>query len=413
VSGRVRRAALGASALITLVTSVTSATLAVPVLATTTTASSTTASAASTTGAQRGCLDAATVKSWPITKQAGQVLMFGFQVAQAERARGLVVRYDLAGVLVRGTPKATDGTAIKALRDAKVGTPTIVAVDEEGGRVQHLRKAVGLIPSARNQAKLDPIKLRALISKHARAMRALGFTMNFGPVVDVTPTIQIKNGVGDRSYSADPNVITTSAGAFADGMLDGGIYPVIKHFPGHGNATGDTHNVGAQTPPWKAMQTLDLVPFRNLTSTRSNRIGVMTAHLHVPGLDDRPVSISKPAITGVVRDEWRFDGLVVTDSLSMWSIASKFTPPDAAVEALKAGNDLLLFDDEPDIAAIVNGLVRATADKDVAARLVQANLRVQRAAGANVCAGSLIAPPTTVSTTTTAPTTSNTSNTSP
>jgi beta-N-acetylhexosaminidase len=103
----------------------------------------------------------------------------------------------------------------------------------------------------------------------------------------------------------------------------------------------------------------------------------------------------------VLRDQWRFDGLVVTDSLSMWSIASRLTPPNAAIEALKAGNDLLLFDDEPDVAAIVNGLVRAAANKDMATRLVQANLRVLRAAGANVCAGSLLAPPATVSTSTT------------
>jgi beta-N-acetylhexosaminidase len=327
--------------------------------------------------------------------------MFGAPIAQAERARDLIIRFDLAGVIVRGTPKQTDAPAIKALRDAKPGTPTIVAVDEEGGRVQHLRTAVGLLPSARKQAALDPVKLRALISKHARGMRALGFTMNFGPVVDITPLTQTKNGVGDRSYSNDPNVIVSAAGAFADGMLDGGIYPVLKHFPGHGNASGDTHNVGAQTPPWKDMQTLDVVPFRSLTASRNNRIGIMTAHLHVPGLDDRPVSISKPAITGVLRDQWRFDGLVVTDSLSMWSIASRLTPPNAAIEALKAGNDLLLFDDEPDVAAIVNGLVRAAANKDMATRLVQANLRVLRAAGANVCAGSLLAPPATVSTSTT------------
>ena len=383
----------------TLSTSVVQATTATNTAATnTTTANPTTANP--TTTAPRGCIDAATVASWPLAKQAGQVLMFGAPITQAARARNLIVRFDLAGVIVRGTPRKTDAPAIKALRDAKSGTPTIVAVDEEGGRVQHLRSAVGLLPSARRQAQIDPIKLRALISKHARAMRALGFTMNFGPVVDLTPITPTRNGVGDRSYSNDPNVIVAAAGAFADGMLDGGIYPVLKHFPGHGNASGDTHNVGAQTPPWKDMQTLDVVPFRSLTATRSNRVGVMTAHLHVPGLDDRPVSISKPAITGVMRDQWRFDGLVVTDSLSMWSIASRFTPPDAAVEALKAGNDLLLFDDEPDVAAIVNGLVRAAANKDIAARLVQANLRVQRAAGANVCAGSLLAPPPTVITTT-------------
>jgi beta-N-acetylhexosaminidase len=371
-----------------------------------------TATTSTSTAPNGGCLSAATVASWPLARQAGQVLMFGVPVTRAAQGRDLVVRYNLAGIIVRGTPKTTDAGALTAIRDAKSGIPAIIAVDEEGGRVQHLRRAVGILPSARKQGALEPTKLRALIAKHARAMRALGFTMNFGPVVDLTPPVPTKNGVGDRSYGADPNQVIVSAGAFVDGMLDGGVYPVLKHFPGHGNATGDTHNVGAQTPPWKVLQTADAIPFRNLTSSRVGRVGVMTAHLHVPGLDDRPVSISKPSITGVLRDQWRFDGLVVTDSLSMWSIASKFTPPNAAVEALKAGNDLLLYDDEPDVAAIVNGIVRAAADREIAARLVQANLRVLRAAGANVCAGSFLsltpastttAPSTTPTTTTTSP----------
>jgi beta-N-acetylhexosaminidase len=364
------------------------------------------ATTATTPAISRGCIDAATVASWPLARQAGQVLMFGVPVTRAAQGRDLVVRYNLAGVIVRGTPKTTDAAALTAIRDAKSGIPAIIAVDEEGGRVQHLRRAVGILPSARKQGALEPTKLRALIAKHARAMRALGFTMNFGPVVDLTPPVPTKNGVGDRSYGADPNQVAVSAGAFVDGMLDGGVYPVLKHFPGHGNATGDTHNVGAQTPPWKVLQTADAIPFRNLTSSRVGRVGVMTAHLHVPGLDDRPVSISKPSITGVLRDQWRFDGLVVTDSLSMWSIASKFTPPNAAVEALKAGNDLLLYDDEPDVAAIVNGIVRAAADREIAARLAQANLRVLKAAGANVCAGSFLS--LTPASTTTAPSTATT-----
>ncbi len=356
------------------------------------------------------CIDERTVASWPLIKQAGQVLMFGMPITRAKFGRDLIRRYDLAGVLVRGNPRATDATAIQSLRDAKIGAPTIVAVDEEGGRVQHLRSAVGTLPSARLQAKLDPIKLRALIAKHARGMRQLGFTMNFGPVVDLTPSTPMNNGIGDRSYGSDPTRVSIAAGAFVDGMLDGGIYPVLKHFPGHGNASGDTHNVGAKTPPWSTLQAADALPFRTLTAGRPGRVGIMTAHLHVPGLDDRPISLSKPAITGVLRDQWRFDGLTVTDSLSMWSVSTKFSAPDAAVEALKAGNDLLLYDNDPDLGAIISRLANAAAtDKDIAARLIQADLRVLRAAGANVCAGSLLGPvptssaPASTTTSTTAP----------
>jgi beta-N-acetylhexosaminidase len=321
--------------------------------------------------------------------RASNLLMVGVPITEAPIAVSLVANDGLGGILIRGTPSRASGTALRAIRDAGRHGPAFVAVDEEGGRVQHLRSAIGALPSARSTPKTrTPAQYRAMVAAHGRAMRALGFTMNLGPDVDVDPpnagTGPVgANGIGDRSYSSDPAVVADYGRAFALGMLDAGIVPVLKHFPGHGRASGDSHNIGASTPSLTSMRASDLVPFtRNL----DRRVGIMTAHLYVPGLDTYPVSLSTRAVNDLLRGEFGHRGLIVTDSLSMWPIRYYYRAPDAAVLALRAGNDVLLYDDRPGAAAVIDGLVAAmTKDEKLAVIAVDANLRILAAKGRTLC----------------------------
>ena len=322
--------------------------------------------------------------------------MVGIPIRSGARARALVQSHEIAGILVRGAPRATDAKLLRSIRDARSDMPTIVAVDEEGGRVQHLAVAVGKLPSAKTMAATrTPQQIRALIKTHGIAMRKLGFTFVFGPVLDLQfgPDKGGVNGIGDRAYSADPAVVTEYATAFAQGMLDAGIYPVVKHFPGGGRADGDPHYKGTVSPSIEELRTLDLIPFANLVRTLP--IGVMTGHQQVPGLDSLPASLSPKAVGGVLRKELGFNGLTITDSLSMWSIAFNFNRVQAATLALKAGNDILLFDDEPDVGEIISGLTNAIeAEPKLRPRLVNAATNVLRAKGIPLCAGAPSALPT-------------------
>lgn len=337
--------------------------------------------------------------------------MVGVPVTQLGDALGLVRDEGLGGILVRGTPQRSDGPALRQLRDAGRHGRTFVAVDEEGGRVQHLRTAVGVLPSARLTAKTKtPAQLRTMAAAHGRGMAALGFTMNLAPDVDVdpnsppragVPSLGVGNGIGDRSYSSNPAVVAEYGRAFALGMLDAGIVPVLKHFPGHGSASGDSHNIGATTPPLTTLRAHDLAPFVQILT--DPRIGVMTAHLYTPGLDDQPASISSRAVTQLLRGELGHRGLVVTDSLSMWPIRFYYPAAEAAVLALRAGNDVLLFDDRPSVGAILDGLVADMAnDPKLAEQAVNANIRVMAAKGRVVCEGPTPPPSTVVADTTTA-----------
>ncbi len=342
------------------------------------------------TTAPTACVTRAEVEAWPLRDRASNLLMVGVSMAEAPAAVSLVVTEGLGGILIRGAPSKTSGPALRAIRDAGRHGPAFVAVDEEGGRVQHLRTAIGPLPTARSVPKTrTPAQYRAAVATHGRAMRALGFTMNLAPDVDVDPPTAGTgpvgaNGIGDRSYSANPSVVADYGRAFALGMLDAGIVPVLKHFPGHGRATGDSHNIGASTPSLTSMRASDLVPFAAILTDR--RVGVMTAHLYVPGLDTYPASLSTRAVTDLLRGEFGHRGLIVTDSLSMWPIRYYYRAPEAAVLALRAGNDVLLYDDRPAVPAVLDGLVVAMAkDEKLAAIAVDANLRILAAKGRTLC----------------------------
>jgi beta-N-acetylhexosaminidase len=309
--------------------------------------------------------------------------MVGLDIRRSDTAARLVRTADLGGILVRGVPGADTARRLAQIREAGRERP-LIAVDEEGGRVQHLRGIVGSIPSARTMAKtMTPAQVTAVARRHAEAMRALGFTMVFAPVLDLQGPAN--NGIGDRAFSADPAVVARYGSAFAEGFVQAGITPVLKHFPGHGNATGDSHYAGVSTPPLAELRARDIAPFAQVT--RSMPVGVMTAHLNVPGADGLPASVS-PAITDrVLRRELGFDGLVVTDSLSMHPIRYHWNRARAAQLALGAGADLLLFDDLPNVADIVTALVAsARSDPYMAFRLVESNLRILAAKG-RLCAG--------------------------
>jgi beta-N-acetylhexosaminidase len=322
------------------------------------------------------------------------LIVVSFKNTDLLKAQNLVKTFGLGGVLVRGTPRQADGPALRKLRDIRTEMPTFVAVDEEGGRVQHLKKAIGPLPSALVMAKTKTAEqIRLMAKKHAVAMRALGFNVDFGPVLDLYNGTG--NGIGDRAFSDSPDVVATYGRAFAQGLIEGGIFPVLKHWPGGGSADGDPHNKGTTTTKrFDELKLADMVPFTTVSSALG--VGMMVGHQQVPGLSDLPSSVSERAITQVLRAENRFNGLVMTDSLSMWSIQYHWPAPKAAELALRAGNDVLLFDDEPGVAQIITALTDAgNADKALAARAVDANLRILVAKGIPLCEGTTISlPPT-------------------
>ncbi len=240
---------------------------------------------------------------------------------------------DLGGVVVIGDPDATIADVLAPLGDA-APTP-VVAVDEEGGVVQRLEAVLGRLPSARRLADGgDPDDTRRRAREMAERIAGLGFTMVLAPVADIGTSA----GYRSRTFGDDPATVTEQARAFAAGLADGGVVPVVKHFPGHGATPLDSHRSLAVTGPLDELRGRDLVPFAELADEVP---AIMVGHLAVPGLTDGlPATVSAAAID-LLRDDLGFTGVVVSDDLTMGALAG-WTETDAAVAALAAGVDLVV-----------------------------------------------------------------------
>ncbi len=239
----------------------------------------------------------------------------------------------IAGILSNGR---LDVPTAAALELATTGTRygALLAADEEGGPVSRYADVIGAIPSAQRQAwSMSPEQVRAMYLGHGQALADWGVDLVFAPVVDVGHG----PGIGARSYSTDPDVVTEFGTAAAQGYADAGLLPVLKHFPGQGSATADTHYELAVGPPIDQLRAVDLVPFAEIPDEVD--VGVMIGHTTIPGYSDTPASQSRATIEGLLIDELGFDGLIVSDALGM-AASGEPTQGGALVGFLAAGGDL-------------------------------------------------------------------------
>lgn len=223
-------------------------------------------------------------------------------------------------------------------------TPLFIAIDEEGGSVNRLKKSYGFtpIPSARILGTKSISYIKGESVRLARDLKSVGININFAPSVDVdvnknSPAI----GKYGRSFSYYQTKVLSSARAFIEGHHEEGIITSLKHFPGHGSATTDSHK--GFTDITKTYKERELYPFQELI-TEGNADSVMVGHLYNKSIDSvYPASLSSKFITGILRNKLGFNGLVVTDDLDMRALSDQYTFEKKTVQTLKAGADMLIY----------------------------------------------------------------------
>lgn len=327
-----------------------------------------------------GCgVSASFLASMSPRDKLAQLLMVG--VTDAADARRVVATQHVGGIFITGwtdLSMMTDGTLTAIARSA--GPLSLaVSVDEEGGRVERLSSLIGPAPSARVLAQhYSTDEVYQLALGRGRMMRNYGITIDFAPVVDVTDAPD-DTVIGDRSFSDNPAVVTQYAGSYAKGLRDAGLLPVLKHFPGHGRASGDSHTGGVVTPPLADLETLDLLPYRTLATQAP--VGVMIGHMQVPDLTgSNPASLSPAAIAllrkGTDYGGPPFNGPVFTDDLStMKAITDRYSVPDAVLKALQADVDTALWVTDTEVSAVLDRLVAALAHNELSMPKVDASVR--------------------------------------
>jgi beta-N-acetylhexosaminidase len=327
--------------------------------------------------AKPACGDPAAILAAMSTRdKLAQLLMVG--VRNGDDAKAVVTDHHVGGIFIGSwTDLSMLSNGMVKTLSASTALPVAISVDEEGGRVARLSSLIGPAPSARVLAQTHTAdEVYGIALDRGHKMRGLGITIDFAPVVDVTDA---PDGViGDRSFSSDPAVVTTYAGAYARGLRDAGLLPVLKHFPGHGHGSGDSHTGEVTTPPLEALQNNDLVPYRTLVSAAP--VGVMIGHLQVPGLTgDQPASLSKAAIqllrTGTGYKGPAFDGPVFSDDLSsMAAINQHYGVPEAVLRALQAGTDIALWVTTDEVPAVLDRLEKALAAGELTMPAVDASV---------------------------------------
>jgi beta-N-acetylhexosaminidase len=316
---------------------------------------------------------------------AGQVLVAGFGGIEApSELLGACARGELGGIILfkRNLSDVHDIPRLisKFVEATPPALPLLVAVDQEGGRVARLGPPVLQLPPMRKLAALDdPALTEACGRVLGRQLRALGFSMNLAPVLDVDTNPQ-NPVIGDRSFGSTPDAVVRHALAFARGLgSHGGVLACGKHFPGHGDTDLDSHLALPRLPhPRQRLDAVELPPFR---AARGVLPALMTAHVVFDSVEPGvPATLSSAAVSGLLRRELGFDGVVISDDLEMKAISAHFGVPQAAVSAVAAGVDTLLVcsDTSAVFAAQAALVARAEADPAFRARLEDAADRSQR-----------------------------------
>jgi beta-N-acetylhexosaminidase len=321
----------------------------------------------------------------------GQMLIIGFPGTSAEqewpaRVQRMIAEGKIGGVILLGhniqTPEQLSALTA-ALKRAGGALPPLIAVDQEGGAVQRLTPYKGFhgLPSARAIAETDVATAYALYAQQARELATQGITVNLGPVadLDLNPDNPIIGRL-QRSYGSEPDTVVSYGRAFIAAHAEAGVLTAVKHFPGHGSGDSDPHDDAVNMA--RAWREQELEPFLALTKGQGPVPMVMVGHVIVEGFSDgdAPASLSRRAVSDVLRKKLAFSGLVVTDDLDMAAVRHRYGLEEAFVKAAAAGNDLLLAANNrpPDdglVEKVTRAIIAAVERGDISRAQIEASYR--------------------------------------
>ncbi|WP_176757862.1 beta-N-acetylhexosaminidase [Melghirimyces thermohalophilus] len=291
-----------------------------------------------------------------LKEKVGQMFMVGFQNGEEpayeinRQIRTLIRKEKAGGVILfdrnihspSGVGRLTNQLQQLALLDSS-RIPLLISIDQEGGKVARMREGVTQFPGAMALGATEDPRLSYRVGRVTGSeLRAMGIHMNLAPVLDVNnnPSNPI---IGVRSFSSNPDQVARMGLAQIRGYHDGQVLTAVKHFPGHGDTSVDTHvNLPAIPHSLERLNQVELVPFKRVLDQTD---AVMSAHITFPKLVETPGlpgTLSKKVLTGLLRERLGFAGVIMTDDLEMGAIVEHFGPEEAAVRAVKAGADILL-----------------------------------------------------------------------
>lgn len=290
---------------------------------------------------------AARIKEMTLDEKIGQMFIVGFKGTKITQELHDMLETRTPGgvILFRSNIQTPEQTLelINSIKGINSGRePLFVCVDEEGGRVSRMPEALSDIPSAGSIGEYGDIQVAYDIgSLLAEEISSFGFNMNFAPVLDIMSNPD-NTVISDRSFGNTAQVVTEHGIELMRGIRDKGIIPVVKHFPGHGDTLADSHSeLPVVEYDMTRLTAFELIPFQKAVD--ENADAVMVAHLLMKKIDPKhPAAMSKAVITDLLRDQMGFQGVVVTDDMTMGAITINYDIGDAVVSSVIAGSDIIL-----------------------------------------------------------------------
>jgi beta-N-acetylhexosaminidase len=316
-------------------------------------------------------------QGWSSRQLAAELIMTGAKMGDTAAIEHAATK-GVGGVVLFGpfSPNLAR-TLTRARAAAPRGNAPLIASDEEGGQVQRLTSLIYPLPSAETMGRWGPGAITETARRYALRMRALGVSVALGPDADIAvPGYFIS--AAHRSFSGNPRQVGVAVNAWNDGLRAAGVLGVVKHWPGHGQAS-DTHVRGSSVPPWSVLQGRDLIPFKAAFAHHGG--AVMVGHLRAPGLTEGSwPATESPAAMRALRAQAGTSALILTDDLSMAAASTTvgITAAQAAVRSLVAGADVAMVCFAP-VDAVISAVAKAINDGRLSrARAVASARRILR-----------------------------------
>lgn len=282
-------------------------------------------------------------------EKLGQLFIVALYVNRGEeeinKVRNLVVNEKLGGLILMQDDAARHIALLNEFQ-GKSKVPMMIGMDAEWGLYQRIAAAKKFPWAMTLGAIQDKSLITEMSAKIAEDAKRMGVNWDFAPVVDVN-TNPDNPIIGNRSFGSEVDNVVKSALAYSAGLQNSNVLAAIKHFPGHGDTSTDSHHdLPVVSHDLKRLNEVELAPFKALTDKGIG--GVIVAHLYVPALEKQPgvpASVSKSIITGLLKEKYGYKGLIITDALNMGAVAKRYKPGELDALAFKAGNDIMLFSD--------------------------------------------------------------------
>lgn len=312
------------------------------------------------------------ISGMTLDEKIGQMVMSGVDgYTISDTTIDMIKNYHVGGFIILGENIKSANQLldlVNSLKTANSGNniPLLLSIDEEGGRIDRMPGEFKRLPANKDVGKVNnsefSYKLGSIISEE---LNSFGFNMDFAPVLDINsnPNNPV---IGDRSFGSDPDKVAKLGIMTMKGIGSGKIIPVVKHFPGHGDTSMDSHvGLPSLNHDIKRLEDFELIPFAQAIKSQADAI--MVAHILLPKIDPKyPASMSKTIINDILREDLNFDGVVITDDMTMGAVTKNYNIGDAAVKSVNAGSDIILvchgYDNEVSVVnvlkkAVQNGII--------------------------------------------------------